>query len=120
LNKTLTTTFLAIAAASAALSSSYCQASDVAASTKVSYADLNLANNEDVHTLYRRLSRAADQVCPNDSVKAHQGCVREAMGAAVQGANLASLSTLYTKITGVRIAQLSYSATVLAQAVRPR
>jgi UrcA family protein len=116
LNKITTTTLCAIAAAIATLSPLYCQASDVAGSAKVSYSDLNLSNSDDVHTLYRRLSKAADLVCPEDSLKVHQGCVREAMGESIRRANVAALSTLYTKITGVRIDPMFNGTTVVAKA----
>jgi UrcA family protein len=48
--------------AQAADASSATVGTDVA-STTVSYADLNLASQSGVATLYRRLARAADQVC---------------------------------------------------------
>ncbi len=114
MNKTLTTTLGTIAAV-IALSPLCCQASDVAPSARVSYADLNLANSDDVHTLYRRLSKAADQVCPDDSVKVHKGCVREVMSDAIRRAHVAALSTLYTNMTGVRIEQMSDGTTVIAR-----
>ncbi len=79
------------------------QASEPALSARVSYADLNLSNAADVHALYSRLSKAADEVCPNDSVKAHRGCVREAIDGAVRSARVAPLSALYSKITGVPV-----------------
>ncbi len=116
MNKITTATLCAIAGSIATLSPLYCQASDVVASARVSYADLNLANSDDVRTLYRRLSKAADLVCPEDSFKAHQGCVREAMGESIRRANVAALSTLYTRITGVRIDPLSTGTTVVANA----
>lgn len=114
MNKNLTATLGAIASA-IALSPFYCQASDIAASARVSYADLNLAQSDDVRTLYGRLSKAAERVCPDDSIKAHEGCVREAMGDAVRRANLAALSTLYTKITGLRVEPMLAGATLVAK-----
>jgi UrcA family protein len=114
LNKTITTTLCAIAA-TILLSPLNCVASDVPASATVSYADLNLAKSDDVHTLYRRLAKVADQVCPDESFKAHRGCMREAMGDAVRRTNVAALSTLYTKITGVRIDPMMDNTIVVAK-----
>lgn len=79
---------------------------DMASTAVVSYADLNLSTEAGARTLYFRLTKAADQVCPDDSTtldlhRIYKTCVNEALGKVVRNMNIPTLSKLYTVRTGL-------------------
>ncbi len=74
----------------------------------VSYADLDLNTDAGAHTLFHRLTKAADQVCPQDSStfeqhRIYRTCVNAAMSAAVRNVNRAGLSKIYAARTGITV-----------------
>ena len=72
---------------------------------RVSYADLDLTRKEGVETLYSRIRVAANEVCDLTNsrlvgrlVMANR-CKQEAIGRAVEDANLAELTTFHLSMT---------------------
>ena len=68
----------------------------------VSYADLNMASNEGIDTLYRRIKLAAHKVCGVDNmrvtldiVRVNRACVIGAMDGAISDVNDARLTHLH-------------------------
>lgn len=70
-------------------------------SVKVRYDDLNLATSAGVSTLYKRIARAARNVCPDaysrdlTMVAASEQCQAEAIARAVNEVNNPQLASLY-------------------------
>jgi UrcA family protein len=71
----------------------------------VSYQDLNLANQADVHVLYRRLKHAASEVCgnvPEQELARHlafERCYNAALERAVTQIDLPQLQAMYQSET---------------------
>lgn len=79
----------------------YVSVGEVRLSETVSYGDLDLDRNEDVSRLYRRLNRAAKNVCAplrgrlvTSSAK-HRTCVSDALANAVSDVNQPLLTQYY-------------------------
>ncbi len=72
-----------------------------APAVKVRYDDLNLATTDGVNTLYRRISRAARQVCPLSDLRdlhmflAAERCQAAAVAKAVSEVNNPSLAMVH-------------------------
>ena len=73
--------------------------------TSVSYADLNLENEEDVQVLYRRLQRASKKVCVFPSLNSarklqilaeYKQCYRETLSEAVEKIDNVDLIRIHT------------------------
>lgn len=71
-------------------------------SIKVKYGDLNLQNPAGIETLYRRIGRAARQVCDADTTLVYPGefrqlreCVETAMAKAVNDVNNKNLTAMF-------------------------
>jgi UrcA family protein len=82
---------------------------DEAPSVHVSYADLNLSSVAGAKSLYRRITVAANNVCPTEARdlarhQIHESCVQETVAAAVRDVNAPQLSTLYVAKNGEDIA----------------
>jgi UrcA family protein len=85
-------------------------ASDLGETMKaaVNYADLDLNTDAGARTLYHRLTKAADEVCPADSStfeqhRIYKTCVKAAMSAAVRDVNREGLSKIYAARTGITV-----------------
>jgi UrcA family protein len=110
LNKTVKTNFvlaLGLASAIVALAPICSQAADLDKAV-VKYSDLDLNTEAGARTLYHRLTRAADEVCPMDSStlelhRMYKACVNTALNTAVRNVNRATLSKLYTERTGLMV-----------------
>lgn len=100
-----TLTLLAACVASLALTGA-AFATDLAQprSTRVGYADLNLANDAGVAHLYARLRSAANQVCDYSSPTAliAQDCAAKALDDAVAAIDNGKLTALHQHTAGVR------------------
>ncbi len=101
---------MGVAAAIMVLAPLASQAGDLNAlpQVRVSFADLNLDTAAGVNTLYTRVARAADVVCPADSQElsrhvAYKSCASKAIGDAVRNASIPALSQLYTDKTGISV-----------------
>lgn len=99
-----------LASAIVALTPICSNAADLGETSKaaVSYADLDLNTEVGAHTLFHRLTRAADEVCPQDSStlelhRIYKTCVNAAMSAAVRNVNRAGLSKIYAARTGITV-----------------
>jgi UrcA family protein len=73
-------------------------------STRVGYADLNLANDAGVAHLYARLRNAASQVCAYSSVRdlVAQDCAARALDGAVASVDDGKLTALHLRTAGAR------------------
>ncbi len=98
----------ALACAVAAFAPAYAQAADFDKDSQVvvRYSDLDLRTEAGARTLLSRLNRAADSVCPDDSISLvrhlrYKTCVNQAVGGAVRSANLDALNKLYAERTGL-------------------
>jgi UrcA family protein len=87
----------------------------------VSFADLNLSNPQGVATLYRRLQRAAAEVCGSEphvreftQRSAWSGCASKALDNAVVQVHSAELTALHAKRGGQRTAPLMARTTMEA------
>jgi UrcA family protein len=97
---------LALAGALAALAftsvASAASPSDSVPSIRVRYDDLNLTTASGVASLYSRISRAADAVCPRADIRDLRGmdyrnqCRADAVARAVSEVNNAKLAMLHT------------------------
>jgi UrcA family protein len=96
----------AIGAIGLALCSSLAMAGPAApvATRVVSYSELNLSSPQGVATLYRRISRAADEVCgPAEQTgshvppRAYRECVARAVNEAIQAVNRPELSAYHAQ-----------------------
>ena len=80
-------------------------ASDASSGVKVRYGDLNLATAKGVDDLYRRIARAAREVCPDpysrdlDVVAASQRCQAESIARAVAEVNNPQLALVHAEHT---------------------
>jgi UrcA family protein len=99
---------LALAGALAAMSVtalSFAAPADDVPSIAVRYDDLNLATTDGANTLYRRISNAARQVCPDPFsrdlavVTASERCQAEAVNRAVREVNNPQLAMVYASHT---------------------
>jgi UrcA family protein len=89
---------------------------------KVSYGDLNLATEAGAKVLYRRLRRAADQVCTSSGrgsldagIKAAwRACYDKAMNSAVASVNKPMVTALHNRLSGISTAYTSSPAAKLA------
>lgn len=90
-----------LAALAVTTASSGAPPSDVAPSVKVRYDDLNLATTAGVETLYRRITIAAREVCPDEYSRdlavfaASQRCRADAVAQAVQAVNNPGLALVH-------------------------
>ena len=81
----------------------------VASKAVVRYLDLDLTTEAGARTLFRRLMKAANEVCPVDENTHYRNriehtCVYATMTTAVGNLNSPALSKLYASWTGVKVA----------------
>ena len=73
---------------------------------EVTYKDLNLSSNEGIHVLYKRIQRAANEVCGEVDARNLQGmrvkraCLNRAISQAVAAVNNPMLTRVYLEKAG--------------------
>lgn len=91
---------LLIVSTSTAMAATRAGATRVEQSTSVSFADLNLHNDAGIDHLYRRLKKAAVEVCTNSMAPIQtvdDDCRAKALSDAVEAVHSASLSDLHAR-----------------------
>lgn len=85
--------------------------------TVISYSDLDLSRDTDVHTLYTRLQRASDQVCGQyrDSrdlrtKQLYKMCFQDTLARAVDSVDNAAVTAMFAADDRVRVASRYFKA----------
>jgi UrcA family protein len=92
---------LAVFAASAVTAAVAAPANDAGPTVRVRYDDLNLSSDQGTHTLYRRIVKAAQQVCPDTNSRdldvraAGERCQAVAIAQAVSDVKSPQLAMLH-------------------------
>ena len=107
----LSSAFIVLAIAAAAIAPASAGPGKDTSSMRVSYADLDLSRIEGIHTLIARIERALNQTCGRAEVSASLSvrrsiwaCQKQGMDAAVASIDAPLLTAVYTDSDGTQMA----------------